>query len=160
MLVGLISIPFGLPGVFIILGSVFLYAYVTDFSADIGVSFLIILTVLTIAAETADNWLTAIGAKRYGASSGSMWLSFLGGLLGAIFIGGPAALLLGPLGPIAGGFIGAFGIVVAYEMYLGKSRDEALRAGWGSFLGRMAGIALKLVMAVAIIIAVAVAVLF
>jgi uncharacterized protein YqgC (DUF456 family) len=160
MLIGLIAIPFGLPGVFIILASIFIYAFATDFSDAVSVPFLIVLTILTIAAETADNWLTAIGAKRFGASSGSVWLSLLGGLLGAIFIGGPAAFLLGPLGPIAGGFIGAFGIVVAYEMYLGKSRDEALRAGWGSFLGRMAGIILKLVMAVAIIIAVAVAVLF
>jgi uncharacterized protein YqgC (DUF456 family) len=160
MLVGLISIPFGLPGVFIILGSVFVYAYATDFSGEVGVAFLIALAILTVAAETADNWLTAIGAKRYGASSRSTWLSLLGGLLGAIFIGGPAAFLLGPLGPIAGGFIGAFAIVVAYEMYLGKSREEARRAGWGSFLGRMAGIVLKVVMAVAIIIAVALAVLF
>jgi uncharacterized protein YqgC (DUF456 family) len=160
MLIGLITIPFGLPGVFIILGCVYIYAFATDFNGEIGIPFLMVLTVLTIAAETADNWLTAIGAKRYGASSGSIWLSFLGGLLGAIFIGGPLAFLLGPLGPIAGGFIGAFGAVVAHELYLGKNRAEALRAGWGSFLGRMAGIMLKVVLAVAIIIAVAVAVLF
>jgi uncharacterized protein YqgC (DUF456 family) len=160
MLIGLITIPFGIPGVFIILGSIFVYAFATDFNAAINIPFLIILTILTVAAETADNWLTAIGAKRYGASTGSIWLSFFGGLIGAVFIGGPAAFLLGPFGPIAGGFIGAFGAVVAYEFYLGKSRGEALRAGWGSFLGRMAGIVLKVVLAIAIIIAVAVAVLF
>lgn len=160
MLVGFATIPFGIPGTFIILGSIFVYAFATDFSAGVSLPFFIFLCVLTLVAETADNWLTAIGAKRYGASTGSLWLTVLGGLLGAILIGGPAAILLGPLGPIAGGFIGAFAAVVAYELYAGKSRREALRAGWGSFLGRMAGIVLKLVIAIAMIIAVGVAVLF
>jgi len=158
MLVGLLTIPFGFPGTFIILGSILVYAIVTDFGGAIGIPFFIFLCVLTLIAETADNWLTALGAQRYGASRGSMWLSFLGGLLGAILIGAPAALILGPLGPVAGGFIGAFLAVVGYELYIGRSRQEALRAGWGSFVGRMAGIVLKLVIAVAMIIAVAAAV--
>jgi uncharacterized protein YqgC (DUF456 family) len=49
---------------------------------------------------------------------------------------------------------------VAYELYLGRSTREAVRAGWASFLGRMAGIVLKLIIAVAMITAVAVAMLF
>lgn len=160
MLSGLANIPFGFPGTFIILFSIFIYALLTNFSAAVGVPFLIFLTVLTLIAETADNWLTAVGAKRYGASTGSIWLSFLGGLLGAIVIGGPMAILFGPLGPVAGGFAGAFGIVVAYEFYRHGNLNEALRAGWGSFLGRMAGIVLKLVISIAMIIAVAWAIAF
>jgi uncharacterized protein YqgC (DUF456 family) len=159
MVAGLITIPFGFPGTFIILGCILVYAIATDFSGAVGVTFFVVLAVMTLIAETADNWLTAIGARRYGASTGSIWLSFLGGLLGAIFIGGPAALIFGPLGPVAGGFIGAFIIVVAYELYREKSMHEALRAGWGSFLGRMAGIVLKLVISVAMIVAVAVSML-
>src|SRR5689334_10506429 len=118
MIVGLVAIPFGFPGTFIILGSILVYALVTDFNGAIGVWFFIFLCVLTVIAETADNWLTAIGARRFGASRGSIWLSFLGGLLGAILIGAPAAFVLGPLGPIAGGFIGAFLAVFAYELYI------------------------------------------
>ena len=75
-------------------------------------------------------------------------------------IGGPASIVFGPLGPIAGGFIGAFVAVVAYELYKQKNMSEALRAGWGSFIGRMAGIVLKVVISVAMIIAVALSVLF
>jgi uncharacterized protein len=160
MLLGLILIPFGFPGTFIILLAVFAYAFLTDFNGAIGIPFLVFLTILTLIAETADNWLTAIGARRYGASTGSIWLSFLGGLLGAIIIGGPMAIIFGPLGPVAGGFAGAFGIVVAYEMYRHGNWNEALRAGWGTFLGRMAGIVLKLVISIAMIIAVAWAVGF
>ncbi len=160
MLAGLATIPFGLPGVGIILLCIFVYALLTDFNAAVGIPFFVVLCVLTIVAETADNWLTAIGARRYGASTASMWLSFLGGIIGALMIGGPLAVLLGPLGPLAGGFIGAFAIVVGYELYLGKNLRAALEAGWGTFLGRMAGIVLKLVIAIAMITAVTLAIAF
>jgi uncharacterized protein YqgC (DUF456 family) len=155
MLLGLAVIPFGLPGALIILVSVLVYAMATSFAADIGVSLFVGLCILTAVAETADNWLTALGARRYGASSVSVWLSFLGGLAGAILVGGPLAVLVGPFAPIAGGCAGAFLIVVVYERAHGKTGREALRAGWGTFVGRMAGLVLKLVIAVAMIITVA-----
>jgi uncharacterized protein YqgC (DUF456 family) len=160
MIFGIVSIPFGFPGTIIILASVFVYALATHFAAGIGVTFFVVLCLLTLIAETADNWLSAIGARRYGATTGSIWLSFIGGVGGAILIGGPMSVLLGPLGPIAGGFIGAFAIVVAHELYLRKNLREALRAGWGTFLGRMAGMVLKVVISAAMIISVAAAMLF
>ena len=159
MILGLVSIPFGFPGALIILGCVLIYALVTHFTGGIGVAFFVFLCVLTLAAETADNWLSAIGARRYGASTRSMWLSFVGGIVGAIVVGGPLAVAFGPLGPVVGGFLGAFAIVVAHEMYLHGNFVEALRSGWGTFLGRMAGMVLKFVISVAMIMAVAAALL-
>jgi len=160
MILGIVSIPFGFPGTIIILAAVFVYALATHFAAGIGVTFFVVLCVLTLIAETADNWLCAVGARRYGASTGSLWLSFIGGIGGAILIGAPISFLLGPLGPIAGGFVGAFVIVVAHELYLRKNLSEALRAGWGTFVGRMAGMVLKVVISAAMIISVAAAMLF
>ncbi len=160
MIGGIVSIPFGFPGTIIILASIFIYALVTHFAAGIGVPFFIILCVLTLIAETADNWLSAAGARRYGASTGSIWLSFIGGVGGAILIGGPLSLIFGPLGPIAGGFVGAFLIVVAHEFYVQKNLIGALHAGWGTLLGRMAGMILKVVISAAMIISVAAAMLF
>jgi len=157
MLVGLALIPFGLPGTVVILVSILIYAVLTNFSAGVGVAFFILLCGLTFVAETADNWLTMLGARRFGASTASMWLSMLGGLAGAIFIGAPLALALGPLGPIAGGFAGAFLIVFLYERSHGQDNRLALRAAGGSLLGRAAGIVLKFVIAIAMIIAVALA---
>jgi uncharacterized protein len=155
MTFGLVSIAFGLPGTIIILACIFIYALSTHFQAAVGIPFFAFLSVLTLIAETADNWLGAVGAQRYGASKGSIWLSFLGGLAGAIMIGGPLAVVFGPLGPVVGAFVGAFLVVIAYEFYSGKKGSEALRAGWGTLLGRVAGMILKLVIAVAMIIAVA-----
>jgi uncharacterized protein YqgC (DUF456 family) len=155
MTLGLVSIAFGLPGTIIILGCIFVYAQSTHFHAAVGIPFFVFLCVLTVIAETADNWLAAVGARHYGASTGSIWLSFFGGIAGAIIIGGPLAIVFGPLGPVVGAFVGAFLFVIAYEFYSGKKGSEALRAGWGTFLGRVAGMVLKLVISVAMIIAVA-----
>ena len=160
MIAGIVSIPFGFPGTIIILAAVFVYALATHFAAGIGVAFFVVLCAFTLVAETADNWLSAIGARRYGASTASIWLSFIGGVGGAILIGGPMSLLLGPLGPIIGGFAGAFAIVVAHELHRRKNIKDALRAGWGTVLGRMAGMILKVVISAAMIISVAAAMLF
>jgi len=159
MLLGLVAIPFGLPGVVIILVSVLVYAILTGFNAGVSVLFFAVLCVLTVIAETADNLLTAMGAQRFGASRASIWLSVLGGFAGAILIGGPAALFLGPFGPIAGGFAGAFLIVFAYERNAGKDTRQALRVGLGTLLGRTAGILLKLLLAITMIAAVIVSIL-
>jgi hypothetical protein len=159
MIAGLISIPFGFPGTLIILGCVLSYAWFTHFAAGVGVFFFIVLCVLTLLSETADNWLSAIGARQYGASRSSIWLSFIGGIAGALVIGGPVAIVLGPLGPIAGGLVGAFLIVVIHEYSIRRNIQEALRAGWGILLGRMAGMILKVVISVAMIVSVAVAML-
>jgi uncharacterized protein YqgC (DUF456 family) len=160
MIFGLFCIPFGLPGAAIIIGVIFIYALSTHFNSGIGVPFFILLCVMTLVAETADNWLGAIGARRFGASGASIWLSFIGGIAGALLIGGPLAVPLGPLGPVIGGLIGAFAIVVGHELYLRKNWVEAIRAGLGILVGRMAGMILKVVISVAMIISVAVAMFF
>jgi len=157
MFVGLLSVPFGFPGTAIILAGILIEALHTGFSGPIGPWLFGLMCVLTLVAETADNWLTMIGARRYGASTSSVWLSFIGGVVGAIVIGGPLAVVFGPLGPIIGGFVGAVGVVVLQEYRKSGRWDQAIQAGWGTFLGRMAGIMLKIVIAVAMIGIVAVA---
>ena len=69
MLLGIVSIPFGLPGAAIVFGCALIYAAATDFSGHIGWPLVIVLGILTLIAETADNWLSAIGAKRFGQSA-------------------------------------------------------------------------------------------
>jgi uncharacterized protein YqgC (DUF456 family) len=49
--------------------------------------------------------------------------------------------------------------VFVYERASGKDTRDAFRAGWGIFLGRTAGILLKMVIAIASIVAVIVSIL-
>ena len=154
MAAGLAIIPFGLPGIGVIFGSALLYALATQFSS-ISLNLILVLGVLTILGETADNWLMAAGAKRFGASTAAAWLSLLGGFLGALILGPFLAVALNVVGPVVGAFLGAFIAVVLYEQRQKQNWREALRAGWGTLLGRVAGIALKMVVGVGMAAAVA-----
>jgi len=154
MAVGLAIIPFGLPGIGLIFGSVLLYALLTNFGNGISLSLILVLSALTLFGETADNWLMAAGAKRFGASTSAAWLSLLGGFLGALILGPMLAVVLNVMGPVIGAFLGAFVSVVLYERRQQQNWRQALRAGWGTMLGRVAGIALKMLVGIGMVAAV------
>jgi len=95
--------------------------------------FLIIMAVITIIVTALDYLLPAAGAKKYGASRFGLWGAILGMILGILFAP--------PLGMIIGAFIGA----IAGELLKGKQSYEALKAGWGVFIGVVLGVLLKLI---------------
>ncbi len=111
----------------------------------------------SVGALVGERLLSALGARHYGASTQSMWLAFFGGLAGALMLGAPLAFIFGPLGPMVAGFAGAFLAVFLYELGLTRNTSDALRADWGTLVGRAAGIVLKLVIAIGMVIAVTLA---
>lgn len=94
-------------------------------------TFLIVCGVLALLIVLLDYVLPAEGARRYGASKFGVIGSILGVMVGLFF--------MPPLGIIAGALLGA----VAGELLANKSGREALRAGWGVFLGFMVGTAIR-----------------
>lgn len=96
-------------------------------------NFLIGMAALTVVVTALDYIVPAAGAKKFGASRYGFWGAVIGMLLGLIYAP--------PLGMIIGAFIGA----ILGEMIKGKPGLEALRAGWGVFMGVMAGMILKLI---------------
>jgi uncharacterized protein YqgC (DUF456 family) len=94
--------------------------------------FLIIMAVITVIVTALDYILPAAGAKKYGASKLGFWGAIVGMILGIFFVP--------PLGMIIGAFIGA----IAGELLKGRQSYEALKAGWGVFVGVMLGVLLKL----------------
>jgi len=97
-----------------------------------GTTFLIIMAGLTILVSILDYLLPAMGAKKYGASRLSLWVSMAGMVIGLF--------LFPPWGMIIGAFLGA----VAGELLAGRQGKSALRAGWGVFVGNMLSAGLKL----------------
>jgi uncharacterized protein YqgC (DUF456 family) len=97
-----------------------------------SLTFLIVMAALTLVVLLLDYVVPAAGAKRYGASRFGVFCSVAGMIIG-LFVFPPFGLFLG-------GFLGA----MAGELYVGKGRNEALRAGWGVFLGNLAGIGIKM----------------
>ena len=99
------------------------------FSAEL----LIIYAVLAAGVTLLDYVIPIYGTKKFGASAYGTWGSAIGAIIGAI--------IFPPLGIIIGPFLGA----VAGELIYGKTGNDALKAGIGSFIGFLAGTFIKLV---------------
>jgi len=93
---------------------------------------LIVLALLTVAVSILDALLPVFASKRQGASKAGVWGSVVGMIAGM--------LLFPPFGMIIGTFAGA----VLGELLFSPRRENALKAGWGVFVGTLMGIGLKL----------------
>ncbi len=97
-----------------------------DFSSKFLISWGIIVIIVSILDYVIPIW----GTKIFGGSKFGVWGSMVGLLAG---------LFIPPVGIVIGPFIGA----VAGEMIAGN-RQNALKAGFGSFIGFLAGTVVKL----------------
>lgn len=143
---GLLLVPFGLPGLWLMVVGLVAYGWLTGFRS---VSFTIIAVALGLAllAEVVEAWVGFRFARRYGGSSRAGWGALVGGLVGAV-VGVPVPII----GSVLGGFTGSFAGAALVEYAQARRADTALGAGWGALLGRVAATAAK--MALGIVIAV------
>jgi uncharacterized protein YqgC (DUF456 family) len=128
--IGLVLIPFGLPGLWVILLGILGYGWLTDFQT-VSVWFLGLMIGLAIVGEVFETWIGFRYAKRYGGSSRAGWGALIGGLIGAI-IGVPLPII----GSVIGGFIGAFIGAALFEYTRARQAEGSVKAGWGAVLGR------------------------
>jgi uncharacterized protein YqgC (DUF456 family) len=91
-----------------------------------------ILLGATVVVTAVDLLLPFVGARRYGATKWGMWGSVVGMLAGMVWFP--------PFGVILGTFVGAF----AGEWLRSRAAGASSRAAWGTFVGTMIGIGLKL----------------
>lgn len=131
MLIGIIGciVP-GLPGTPIAYLGLWI-AQATE-QVDFSWQFLLVWGIVTIIVSVLDYLVPAWGTKRYGGTKYGVWGSTIG-----VFVG----LFVGPWGVIFGPLVGA----VIGELLGGKAAQEALRAGWGSFVGILFGTVIKLI---------------
>src|ERR687898_1338507 len=116
-LVGLLLIPFGLPGLWVILLGIIGYGWATDFRT-MSTAFLVLAIGLAVLGEVLESWIGFRFAKRYGGSSRAGWGAVVGGLVGAI-VGVPIPII----GSVIGGFVGAFAGAALFE-YSGARRSD------------------------------------
>lgn len=97
------------------------------------VNFLVIWAVVTTAVILLDYYVPIWGTKKLGGTKAGMWGATIGMIIGIFF--------LPPIGIILGPFIGA----VIGELTKGIEFRTAMKAGFGSFLGFIAGVLMKTV---------------
>ena len=94
--------------------------------------YLLITALIAIAVTALDYLIPIWSTKKFGGSKAGMWGATIGMIVGIIF---------SPIGMILGAFAGA----VVGEAIEGKDSTSAFKSGFGTFIGFMLGIGLKLI---------------
>lgn len=126
-----------LPGLPLVFVGMLLAAWTGDFQ-QVGWVSLTALGLLTLLSVAVDFLATMVGAQRVGASRKA--------LLGAV-IGTIVGLFFGLIGLFAGPFVGA----LLGELWHSRQLGQATRVGFGTWLGIVLGVVLKLGLAFAMI---------
>ena len=139
---GLLLIPFGLPGIWLQVVSLGVFAWLSGFR-EVSMITIAVVVVLAILAEVAEFVLGGRYAEKYGGSRRAAWGAILGGLVGAL-LGVPVPII----GSVIGAFVGSFVGAALLEMTNSKDWRNpewrgAMRVGWGAFLGRLVATAVK-----------------
>ncbi len=119
-----------LPGLPLVFAGMLLAAWAGGFER-IGPAVLAVLGLLTLLSVAADLLATVVGAKRVGASRKALFGTVVGTFAGLFFL---------PVGLLAGPFVGA----LLGELWHARAWRQAARVGFGTWLGILLGVVLKL----------------
>jgi hypothetical protein len=122
-----------LPGPALVFLGLLLGAWIDGFTR-IGGATVALLGALAALAWLIDFVAASLGAKRVGAST----LAVVGAALGTV-----AGLFFGFVGLLVGPLVGAIG----GELLAGRASHQAARAGVATWIGLIAGVAVKLALA-------------
>ena len=124
-----------LPGLPLVFAGMLVAAWADGFS-NVPVGVLVLLGVLTLLSLAIDFWATALGAKRVGAGRKAI----MGAMLGTL-----GGLFLGPVGLILGPFAGALAGELLHRRSLDRAHiGDAAKIGFGTWMGILFGVVLKL----------------
>ncbi|MCK5078004.1 MAG: DUF456 domain-containing protein [Calditrichia bacterium] len=125
----------GLPGLPLMWGVYAVYGFLTDWK-DVTFNIVAVFLLITVIAYIFDYAASVMGAKKYGASTAGIIGAIIGLILGVIFFN----IIRLIIGPVIGAIVG--------ELLKGKETDQAIMAGWGTFIGFLASTIVRFSIAV------------
>jgi uncharacterized protein YqgC (DUF456 family) len=144
LLLGLMLVPLGLPGLWVMVLALVGYGGLTDFRT-VGAVTLGIAAGLALLGDVVETWVGARYAAKFGGSRRAGWGALLGGVVGAM-VGVPVPLVGSLIGSLVGSFVGAATFEYAHSVRAGG----AIRAGVGALIGRTWAAAVKMAFGMAI----------
>jgi uncharacterized protein YqgC (DUF456 family) len=136
LLLAFVMIPFGLPGLWIMVGAALAYQLLVP--GTISMVTLVGTALLALVAEILEFTLAGRYARKYGGSRRAAWGAIIGSIIGAI-VGVPIPIL----GSIVGGFVGAFIGAFIAERSRGTELGGSSRVATGALIGRVVAAAMK-----------------
>jgi uncharacterized protein YqgC (DUF456 family) len=147
LIIGILSIPFGLPGTFIIVADALVYGLITHFE-KISLGFVGILLLIAVVLEIIEALMGALMAKKFG---GSKW-GIVGAMVG-VFVGAVIGTAIVPvLGTLLGAFCGAFIGASLLEGFHTQDWQHASKVGLGALFGAVGGKMTKIMAAIVMVI--------
>jgi hypothetical protein len=145
MVVALLVIPLGIPGLWIMIGVLTLAVA----GGEVSPWILLFLVPVAVLAELAEWAIVARTSARWGGSRKAFWGAIAGGIAG-ILLGLPIPLPI--LGPLLAGLLGTFAGAAAVTLWETRAVRSAGRVGCGAVLGRAFAAAAKTAAGVVILV--------
>jgi hypothetical protein len=127
LVIGLLVIPLGLPGIWIMIGVVAVGAIMREVGTPIVMTTLLI----AVLAELIEFFIVKRLTQQYGGSRKAFWGAIIGGTAG-LLIGIPIPIVGSIIAGLLGTFVGAALVTYAET----KQMISAHRVGWGAVIGR------------------------
>lgn len=135
---GLFLIPFGLPGLWVMLGAALVHWVLVPLGG-IGPWTMAGAGSLVVVAEVLEFTISARYTRQYGGSRRASWGAVIGGVVGAM-VGIPVPVVGSLIGAFAGAFLGA---LVAELSVASGERGAPVQVATGALVGRVVAAAVK-----------------
>jgi hypothetical protein len=137
LLASLIVNLFTLPGNWLMMAGVAVYALLTRHMHYVGVKSLGVMLLLAIAGEIVETVAASRGVKKRGGSGWGSIGAIVGGILGGILLTGLIPVPV--LGTLCGILLGTFAGAMLLEVLGGKQIGRSALIGYGAAHGRLVG---------------------
>jgi uncharacterized protein len=147
LILGIVLIPFGIEGTFVIVADALVYGLLTGFER-VTLLFLGLLLGIALLVELFEFVFGGILARKFGGSKWAVAGAIIGGFLGAVI----GTSVMPVLGTFVCGFLGAFLGAFSVELFQSMNFENALKVGAGAFLGAVGGKMTKIIVAVVMVV--------